>query len=37
LIPAGTGLKKYEKVMIRKEIPEAELEKLKEKFKEEEN
>jgi len=36
LIPAGTGLKKYEKVMIRKEIPEKELEKLKEKFKEEE-
>ncbi len=37
LIPAGTGLKKYEKVMIRKEIPEEELEKLKDKFKEEEN
>jgi DNA-directed RNA polymerase subunit beta' len=34
LIPAGTGLKKYEKVMIRKEIPETDLEKLKDKFKE---
>ncbi len=35
LIPAGTGLKKYEKVMIRKEIPDTDLEKLKDKFKEE--